>query len=127
MKMVLCSYIILAIGLSGCTMISPNEGGKGQSRYDTKMKVFIDGEFVGESDVADRYDRKKLAIDVVPGSHVVVVEGYAKRDGKWEKRTKEKGYFINHRLEKEVDIGTGKTRIINFVATDTSKLIKIKL
>ena len=146
MKRFLCCYLILAICLlTGCALFRPPEkeaqrktqlvltywderaGDKDQPSYDTKMKVFIDGEFACESDVVDRYERKSATIDVEPGSHVVIIEGYARSDGGWEKRTKDKGYSRDHRLEKEIEIDAGKSRYINFVVPDKAKQLRIKL
>ncbi len=102
-------------------------GGDVTQTYDTKMIVFIDGEKAGESAVAPRHERKKLTIEVEPGSHVILIEGYGMKDGAWEKRTRERGYPADHRFEKEVDIQNGETRVINYVVPDTSKYLKFRL
>ncbi|MDP8249185.1 MAG: hypothetical protein P9M00_13680 [Candidatus Tritonobacter lacicola] len=146
MKKVLCSCLVLAICLScGCARLrlckkeAPGEtelvliyrdivaGEDARPRYETKFKVFIDGELAGESDAAKRFEKKTLRVAVEPGPHAVIVEGYALKDGVWEKRTKAKGYSADHRLEKEIEISPGEQMIVNFIVPDRAKHLKIRL
>ena len=142
MKKVFYINLVLAIGiLSGCSLPRAGEKaseitlsywdekapGKEAAGYDTKFRVSIDGSPAGESDVADRYARKNLRVNVNPGTHVVIIEGLARKNGIWEERTKRTGYSLDHRLIKELTVGPGEKKVINFVVPDKAKLMWIRL
>jgi hypothetical protein len=146
MKRFLCNCLILSIALlNGCCLCRQSgkkepaktqlvlsywdeSGGGAPSRtYDTKMMVFIDGEMAAESDAAPRYERKELTMEVEPGDHVVIIEGYGLKDGSWEKRTREKGYSTDHRLEKEFTIEKGQKKVIKYVVPDSAQYLKFRL
>ncbi|MDD5557805.1 MAG: hypothetical protein PHN82_11270 [bacterium] len=97
----------------------------GEPRYDTKCVVSVDGAPAGESAAADRYERKEMSLRLPAGERLIVVEGWALRGGRWERRTQANGYPQDHRLEKKVDLGAGDTQRINFVVPGSGGTIRI--
>jgi len=93
--------------------------------YDSKCIVYVDGTIAAESEVGDRYDTKTVTLNLHPGEHVIVVEGSALKNRRWEKITTENGYPLTHRLEKTLSLKAGESRSLNFIAPDRADNIKI--
>ncbi|MEI6634506.1 MAG: hypothetical protein WCP22_11915 [Chlamydiota bacterium] len=102
-------------------------GDAAEPLYDTKFTVSVDGAPSGESPVADRYAHKTLTLRTAPGPHLVVIEGMARKNGAWEKRTAAGGYLFDHRLEKKIDLRDGEKTAINFLVPDRRDNLVIKL
>ncbi len=132
---------LLAVPLGGCLPI-PRGGSAGsvvvtysdlrggdaaEPSYETRFTVSVDGSPPAESPAAGRYERKALKIDLMPGTRRLVVEGWALRNGTWEKRTKENGYLFDHRLEKSLDIKAGESATVNFCVPDRRENLTIRL
>ena len=101
--------------------------GKAGPRFTTKERVYIDGDLAAESEPDDRYARKVVRISVPPGTHFIVVQGVALKNGKWVERTRESGESSNHTFSREITIRPGEKKTLNFVVPDLAKSMKIKL
>ena len=117
--------------LPGCALLAPHRMGElavtywdqrtgdtEEEHYDTKCMITIDGKPAGESDVADRYEKKRMTVALSQGTHSILIEGFARKGGAWEKITTQGGYPVNHRLEKQVIIHPGLSTAVNFVTPD---------
>lgn len=134
---------ICSMFLSACSLLpkaAPPPGGEvtisywdarggdaAEPLYDTKFTVSVDGVPSGESPVADRYAHKTLSLRTAPGPHLVVIEGMARKNGAWEKRTAASGYLFDHRLEKKIDLRDGEKTAINFLVPDRRDNLVIKI
>lgn len=142
----ICIVIVSVIAcISGCAVLTPlvkkdagdgelivtywdaDTTGRGHPRFETRMRVYVDGELAGESEILDRYSRKTVTVPLPPGKHSVIVEGLARKDGLWEFRAKGEGTSIDHRITREVEIVAGQKQLINFVIPDVADKMKIRL
>lgn len=131
---------VAAISITGCSVLTPGDergelivtyrevraGSKNKEHYDSKCVIYVDGKVAAESEVGDRYDSRTVTLNLAPGTHTIVVEGMALKNGKWENITKENGYALDHRFEKTLDIRAGGSQSLNFIAPDRTEDIRIK-
>lgn len=132
---------LLAVSLCGCSVL-PGGASKGsvvvsywdlrggdapEPPYDTRFSVSVDGVPAGESPVADRYDRKTMTLNLTPGTHRLVIEGLAFKNGAWEKRTAANGYLFDHRMEKTVEVKPGASAAVNFCVPDRREKLTIRI
>ena len=61
----------------------------------TKLKVYIDGIFVGESEPKDQREKNSLRVKVPQGVHRVQCYAYALLDSKWELRDMKNEYSFD--------------------------------
>jgi hypothetical protein len=67
------------------TVSISEQGVKGEQDYEVKYRIFVDGEFGGETNVAPR-SRKHEFTDRLPhGKHLIRIENWVKPDGEWQK------------------------------------------
>ena len=110
-------------GSAGAVVVTYSDlrgGDAAEPSYETRFTVSVDGSPPAESPAAGRYERKA-------GTRRLVVEGWAFRNGAWEKRTKENGYLFDHRLEKSLDIKPGESATVNFCVPDRRENLTIRL
>jgi len=81
------------------------------SGYDhlTKMRVFSDGNELGESEPKKQTISNSVSVQVTTGSHNIKAVLFAKPDNIWEERTKDNEYSFDCVYEKEINFTENKT------------------
>jgi hypothetical protein len=63
--------------------------------HDCKTQVYVDGEFLGESEVAPQSKAGTFAVNVPQGQHNLRIVNLALYEGVWEEHTVENNYSVD--------------------------------
>ena len=84
----------------------------------TKLKVYIDGLFVGESEPKDQREKNSLSVKVPQGVHRIQCYAYALLDGKWELRDMKNEYSFDWIYDAYRTFPAKSKLVLDFSVTD---------
>lgn len=79
--------------------------------HKTKMKIYVDGEFVSESTVTPGSKGNSMQVKLSSGSHKITIENYTLYEGEWEIRSIDNGYSTEGTVERNLNFSKKSTKI----------------
>lgn len=67
------------------TVTVVEQGVKAEADYEVKYRIYLDGEFEGETSAAPRSRKHSYTSRIPRGRHLLRIEYWTKADGEWEK------------------------------------------
>lgn len=91
--------------------------------HDTKIFVYVDGVFSGESSVYKQTQKARYTLPVPRGSHDIRIEAYALYEGNWELHSKANDYSVDAIYENRLSFKSNASISLVFdISTESSNV-----